>query len=153
MSGFGGALIKGAGEEADKQGTSIGKRCGKALNIGVAAIATGAVVAGTALYKIGETFDEVRDNLRAGTGATGKDLDAFVENVKNVGRVVPAEFEDIGTVIGDLNTTLDLTGPNLEAMAFQIMELGRVMGEEIDVEKVAHAFQQFGVDANDMADA
>jgi len=140
MSGFGPALIKGAGKEADKQGTGVGKRFGKAINIGVAAIATGAVAAGTALYKIGETFDEVRDNLRAGTGATGKDLDAFVENVKNVGAVVPAEFTEIGDVVGDLNTRLDLTGPVLEDMTAQVLDLGRAMGEDIDVAALSHAF-------------
>src|SRR5690625_31602 len=113
MSGFGKGIIKGAGPEADKSGKIVGGRFGKAVLAGTAVIAGGAIMAGKALYGIGSTFDEVRDNLRAGTGATGKDLDAFVENVKNVGRVVPAEFGDIGDVVGDLNTRLDLTGPEI----------------------------------------
>src|SRR5690625_2179146 len=153
MSGFGKGIIKGAGPEADKSGKIVGGRFGKAVLAGTAVIAGGAIMAGKALYGIGSTFDEVRDNLRAGTGATGKDLDAFVENVKNVGRVVPAEFGDIGDVVGDLNTRLDLTGPVLEDVTTQILNLGRVMGEEINVEGVAHAFQQFGVEADDMSDA
>src|SRR5690625_7800215 len=110
MSGFGGALIKGAGTEADKQGKGVGKRFGKAINIGVAAIATGAVAAGTALYKIGETFDEVRDTIRAGTGATGKDLDDLVDSAKAGGSGVPAEIADRGTDVADVKTAPGVDG-------------------------------------------
>src|SRR5690625_7712600 len=126
MSGFGGALIKGAGTEADKQGKGVGKRFGKAINIGVAAIAAGAVAAGTALYKIGETFDEVRDTIRAGTGATGKDLDDLVDSAKAVCSVVPAEVEDIGTAVGVGNTRFGFTGSALEKFSAQMLEVGRV---------------------------
>ncbi|HLR92894.1 MAG TPA: phage tail tape measure protein, partial [Jiangellaceae bacterium] len=145
--------IKGAGPEADKSGKLVGGRFGKAVLAGTAVIAGGAVLAGKALYGIGSAFDDVRDNLRAGTGATGADLDAFVENVKNVGRVVPAEFGEIGDVVGDLNTRLDLTGPTLEQMTEQILNLGRVMGEEVDVESMSHAFRQFNVETDDMSDS
>src|SRR5690625_4167200 len=153
MSGFGKGIIKGAGPEADKSGKLVGGRFGKAVLAGTAVIAGGAVLAGKALYGIGSAFDDVRDNLRAGTGATGADRDACVENVKNVGRVVPAEFGEIGDVVGDLNTRLDLTGPTLEQMTEQILNLGRVMGEEVDVESMSHAFRQFNVETDDMSDS
>src|SRR5690625_4099060 len=114
MSGFSSALVKGAGKEADKQGRTIGKRFGSALNIGVAAIATGAVAASTALYKIGESFDEARNTIRVGTGATGKDLDALMDNAKEVARRVPNHIGEVGTANANLNTRLSLTGPDAE---------------------------------------
>src|SRR5690625_142544 len=153
MSGFGGALIKGAGTEADKQGKGVGKRFGTALNIGVAAIATGAVAAGTALYMIGETFDEVRDTIRAGTGATGKDLDDLVDSAKAVGSVVPAEFEDIGTAVADVDTRLGLTGPTLEKFSAQMLEAGRLMGEDLDINKLSQAFNVFKIEGEDTTEA
>src|SRR5690606_16240858 len=96
MRNFGSTLAKEAGKEADKSGKEVGGRFGKAMLAGVAAVAGGAVLAGKALYGIGETFDEVSDTIRVGTGATGKALDDLVASAKTVGKNVPAEFEQIG---------------------------------------------------------
>lgn len=153
MSGFGPAVIKGAGKEADKQGKGIGKRFGAAINFGVATIAAGAVATGTALYKIGETFDEVRDTIRAGTGATGEDLEKLVEHSKNVGRQVPFDFETIGGAIADVDTRLGLTGPTLEKFASQMLEAGRLMGEDLDINTLSDAFNVFRLEGEETTDA
>lgn len=92
-----------------------------------AAVATGVAVAGTALYKIGETFDDVTDTIRVGTGATGEALDGLVQSAKNVGTRVPADFSKIGPTIADLNTRLGLSGDTLETVASQYLEAGRIL--------------------------
>ena len=153
MDKFGGALSQGADQAAAGAGKSAGGKFGLAAMAGVTAVAGGAVIAAKALYGIGETFDEVTDTIRAGTGATGDDLDSLVASVKNVGSQVPAEFEAIGTVVADVNTRLGLTGDTLETFASQALEAGRVMGEEIDINAVSGAFSAFRIEGEDTIDA
>ncbi|UVF61141.1 tape measure protein [Arthrobacter phage Aoka] len=145
MKGFGPALVKGAGSEADKAGDSIGRRFGKGIMLGTAAIGAGATAVGAALYKVGEVFDDVTDTIRTGTGATGKNLDGLVDVAKRVGTQVPAEFAEIGTAVADINTRMGLTGPTLEKVASQYLEAGRVLGEAVDVGKTSAAFNAFEI--------
>src|SRR5690625_1055481 len=153
MKGFGPELVKGAGKEAEKAGKPVGQRYGKALLAGVAVVGAGAVAAGTALYKVGEIFDDVSDTIRAGTGATGKDLDDLTDSAKRVGKTVPAEFGEIGTMVADVNTRLGLTGPTLEKFSSQALEAGRLMGEAIDIDAMSSAFNVFQIQGEDTTEA
>lgn len=153
MKGFGPALIKGAGTETDKAGKSVGERFGKAVVIGSAAIGAGALAAGAALYKVGEIFDDVTDTIRANTGATGADLDSLVTSAKNIGTTVPAEFEKIGPVLSAVNQRLDLSGATLEKVSSQYLEAGRILGEDVDVEKTSAAFTAFGIEGEAVSGA
>lgn len=153
MKGFGPALEKGAGKEADKAGDSIGRRFGKGIMIGTAAIGAGATAVGAALYKVGEVFDDVTDTIRTGTGATGANLDALVASAKNIGSTIPAEFEKIGPVLADVNTRLGLTGETAEKVASQYLEAGRILGEDVDVEKSTAALNAFQIKGEDVSGA
>lgn len=153
MKEFGPALVKGAASEGDKAGKETGKRFGKALAVGVAAVGAGALAAGTALYKVGEVFDDVTDTIRVGTGATGKDLEGLVEVAKNVGTKVPASFEDIGSVVADVNTRMGLSGETLDKVASQYLEAGRILGEEVDIMKTGAAFNAFKIEGEDVSGA
>ena len=145
MKKFGPALAKEAGDAADKAGSSAGKKFGAAMAKGTAGVATGLVATGGALYKLGSTFDDVTDTIRVGTGATGKDLDALVATAKVVGTKVPSSFEDIGTAVADVNTRLGLTGPTLEKVSSQFLQLGNITGEKIDIGKTTAAMSAFGI--------
>lgn len=153
MKGFGPALIKGAGSEADKAGKSIGSRFGTALVGGVAVAGAGLAAAGAALYKVGEVFDDVTDTIRTGTGATGKALDGLVATAKNVGAKVPADFSKIGTVVADVNTRMGLTGGTLETVASQYLEAGRILGQDVDISKTSAAFNAFKIEGDDVSGA
>lgn len=120
----------------------------KAAGYGVA-VGTGILAAGTALFAVGATFDDVTDTIRVGTGATGKALDGLVDSAKNIGRDIPASFEAIGTTVADVNTRLGLTGPTLEKLSSQILEAGRLLGTEIDVNGLSSAFSAFNVTGDD----
>lgn len=153
MDKFGPALAKGADKEAESAGKSAGRKFGLAAAAGVAVIAGGAVLAGKALYSLGETFDEVEDTIRTGTGATGEALDAMVASAKTVSTQVPADFEAIGTAIADVNTRMGLTGPTLEKFSSQVLEAGRLLGEEIDINAVSSAFNVFAIEGEDTTEA
>lgn len=153
MSGFGKGIVKGADKEADTAGKSVGSRFGKAMLAGVAVVAGGAAIATKALYSIGETFDDVTDTIRVGTGATGDALNGLVDVAKNVGRNVPAEFEAIGSVVADINTRMGLTGDTLEMVASQYLEAGRILGQEVDISATSAAFNAFQIEGDAVSGA
>ena len=134
-----------------------GKAKELASAIGPAALGAGAGAAvaaiGSALVSVGSTFDDVIDTIRVGTGASGEALDGLVASAKKIGTEVPADFATIGTTVSDLNTRLGLTGQPLETLTKQFVELGRITGEEVDINGVTAAFQAFGVQGADTAGA
>lgn len=148
MSGFGPGLAAGSAGAADSAGAAAGKKFGKALLAGVAVVAGGAALATTALYNVGKTFDEMGDTIRVGTGATGDALNGLIDVAKNVGKKVPAEFDAIGTVVADVNTRLGLSGKTLETVASQYLEAGRILGEDVDIQKTSAAFSAFKIEGD-----
>ncbi|MEW1964634.1 phage tail tape measure protein, partial [Micrococcus sp. NPDC078436] len=151
--GFGPALVTGAGAEADGAGSQIGKRFGKAMATGVAAAGAGVLAAGAFLYKVGEVFDDVADTIRVGTGASGDALDGLVDSAKRVGQSVPAEFSQVGQTVADLNTRMGLSGGTLETVAAQYLEAGRILGEDVDINKTSAAFNAFGIEGENVVGA
>lgn len=154
-----GEITGSVNEGADKAGKEGGARLGARLGEGLKAssLATlGAGMAagiGAALYKVGETFDEVTDTIRTGTGASGEALDGMVEVAKRVGSTTPAEFSKIAPVVADLNTRLGLTGEDLETVAKQVLEAGRLLGQDVDISKTTAAFSAFGLEAKQIPGA
>lgn len=120
---------------------------------GIALVAASAVAATVKLYGLGAQWDEVSDNLRIKTGATGSALDGLEASVKRLGQTVPLSHAQLGDVIADTNTALRLTGPELEATSAAIADLGRMTGENVDIRQLGKAFRAFGVDAKDQVPA
>lgn len=153
-------LVPGAAKAGSDAGDAGGKSFGaKFTSMAKSAIKIGAIVAGagvavtTALFKLGSTFDDVSDTIRAGTGATGKDLDGLVDVAKNVGKNVPVEFDKIGPVVADLNTRLGLSGKTLTTVASQYLQAGHVLGEDVDIKSSTAAFNAFGVSGDAVSGA
>lgn len=132
--------------------TKLGK-FGKGAGLAAAGIAAAGVGAAAGLFAIGDTFDKVEDTIRTGTGATGDALDGLVESAQAVGKEVPANFEDVGTTVADLNTRLGLTGDDLETVASQVLEASRMLGEDVDIGQTSAAFNAFKVEGEDVAGA
>ena len=153
MKDFGPALIKGTGAAAEKAGDGAGKRMGKALALGIAGVAAGAVGVGKALYEVGSTFDDVTDTIRVGTGAQGEALDGLVATAKKVGTAVPSSFEDIGSTVADVNTRMGLSGETLEKVSSQYLQAGNILGETVDINKTSAAFEAFGIKGDDVSGA
>lgn len=149
----GGDISGGVIKAGDKTGKEFGKKLKGGLNLASAGIiaAAGGAVAG--LTAIGETFKEVTNTIRAGTGATGENLDALLLNAKNVAGTVPAAFGDVASTVADLNTFLGLSGKEIETVASQVLEAGRVFGEAINIDLMSNAFQAFGLESDKLEGA
>lgn len=132
---------------------ALGAAAAGAAVAGIAALAAGAVVATRELYELGQRWDDVSDNLRIKTGATGGALDGLEASVKRLGQSVPLGLGQLGDIVADTNTALRLTGPELEAVSAAIADLGRMTGENIDIRQLGKAFRAFGVDAKDQVPA
>ncbi len=140
--------IGGAEAVAETVGAKSGSKFSTALLSRAKGLVTTAAVTGvaTGLYKIGETFDDLEDTIRTGTGASGKALDGLVDVAKRVGSNVPVSFDKIGPVVADLNTRLGLSGSTLEKVASQYLEAGRILGQDVDIQKTTAAFSAFHIE-------
>jgi hypothetical protein len=118
-----------------------------------AAVGVGLVAAGKGLLDIGATFDSMSDTIRTQTGATGAQLDSMVASAKNVGTQVPSSFEDVGAAVAGLNQRLGITGPNLESMAAQVLDLSRLTGTDLtgNIEGLTRLFGDWGIKTEDMS--
>jgi phage-related minor tail protein len=132
----------------------------KALAVGAAmggiAVATGKAVleAGKYLKDLGAAFDGATDAIRIGTGATGDALDGLLDDFDEVYKSVPTSMEDASKAIADFNTRLGLTGPELQDLSKQALQVSDMLGDDLDgvIKNSSQAFQQWGLDAADMGD-
>lgn len=120
-----------------------------------AAVGAGLLAAGKGLLDIGATFDDVSDTIRTQTGATGEKLDGLVQTAKNVGTAVPSSFADVGTAVAGLNQRLGVTGPHLEGLAMQVLDLSRLTGTDLqqNIEGVTRVFGDWGIATADQSNA
>lgn len=142
--------INDTGGAADGLFDKLKSGAGIALGIGTA-IAAGAAAGTKALYDIGDTWNDVHETLRVGTGATGDDLQAMFDGVKNVASQIPAEIEDIGSTMADVNTRMGLSGDTLETVTSQYLEASRILGSEVDISATSAAFNAFDVAGEEVA--
>lgn len=136
--------LSGAGGFLNKFTSRFGK-AGPLVAAGIAAIPVAAVAAGKALYNIGEEFDSMYDTIRIGTGASGAAFESLKDSARNVASTVPADFDKIGKSLADVNTRTGLTGKTLETVSSQFLEAGRILGEDIDINKATGALNGFNI--------
>lgn len=133
----------------------------KALAVGAAvggiAVATGKAVveAGKYMKDLGASFDDAADAIRIGTGATGDALDGLLDDFDAVYKSVPTTMEDASKAIADYNTRLGLTGPQLQEISKQAIQVSDMLGDDLGgvIEESSQAFQQWKIDADDMGGA
>ena len=133
----------------------------KALSVGAAvggiAVATGKAVieAGKYMKDLGASFDDAADAIRIGTGATGDALDGLLDDFDAVYKSVPTTMEDASKAIADYNTRLGLTGPQLQEISKQAIQVSDMLGDDLGsvIEESSQAFQQWNIDADDMGGA
>lgn len=151
------SLEKVIGQAKERLGSLNVKALAAGAAMGGIAIATGKAVieAGKYLKDLGAEFDGATDAIRIGTGATGEALDALLEDFDAVYASVPTSMEDAGTAIADFNTRLGLTGPQLQEISKQALQVSDMLGDDLSgvIEESSQAFQQWNVDADDMGGA
>jgi hypothetical protein len=104
---------------------------------------------GVAGVKSAETLQGAYDTIRSGTGATGKKLEGLQATFRDVATTVPEDMGDVAKSVADLNTRLDITGPTLKTLSKQVLEVGRITGQKIDINKLTSGFQAFNVTGKD----
>ena len=125
--------------------------------VGGIAVATGKAVieAGKYMKDLGASFDDAADAIRIGTGATGDALDGLLDDFDAVYKSVPTTMEDASKAIADYNTRLGLTGPQLQEISKQAIQVSDMLGDDLGsvIEESSQAFQQWSIDADDMGGA
>lgn len=104
----------------------------------------------------GKAFSELDagyDAIIAGTGATGKALQALKSDAEAVARAVPNSFEDVGIAVAELNTRVGVTGPELQDMAKRFLDLSRVAGVDVRqaIALTTRTFKDWGVTTDEQS--
>lgn len=150
------SAVDGATESAGEAGgKKLSERLAEGLQGWAMPALAGGLLAGLGkgLYEVGAVFDDVNDTIRVGTGASGEALEGLTDVAKRIGRSVPVEYSKIGTTVADLNTRLGLSGETLERVASQYLEAGRILGQDVNVQKTTAAFSAFGIQGDAVSDA
>lgn len=152
-------LTSAVGQASESAGSQGGQRLSERLAEGLkgwgAPVLAGSLLAGLGkgLYEVGSVFDDVTDTIRVGTGASGEALEGMADIAKRIGRSVPVEYSKIGSTVADLNTRLGLSGETLKTVSEQYLEAGRLLGQDVNIQKTTAAFSAFGVAGDDVIEA
>jgi phage-related minor tail protein len=127
------------------------KLAGAAIGVGLGAAAVGSAVG---LFKLGDSFGAFVDTIQVGTGATGAALDDLVGSFKNVSTEVPDQMGTVASALADLNTRTGLTGPALEGLTEQFLDLSRITKTDVgsNIREVTRLFGDWGVATEDQGD-
>lgn len=118
---FAGTIDPSLGKAMDNIAGHLDKVNWKAVAVGAAvggiAVATGKAVveAGKYLAELGDDYNKAMNQLSASTGATGDELDALGESVKNIyAQNLGEDFNDVAEGLAATQKASDLAGEALE---------------------------------------
>lgn len=122
---------------------------GKGLTKGVTAPIT---ALGALSVKSFKDVDNALDTIVTKTGATGKDMEAFKGTFKNVVKAVPADLQEIGDAIGEVNTQFGLTGKALEDSSEYMLKFSKINGQDVSQASIQakQAMDSYGLEAKDL---
>lgn len=121
---------------AGKQMQDVGGTMTQGLTLPIVAL-------GAAAFASAEDLDKAYGQIRAGTGATGKDLEGLKESFKTVFADVPQSADEVAQALADVNTRTGATGKHLEALTKQFLDLGDMAGEDVPT-LIANGTRVFG---------
>lgn len=136
----------------EKVAETTGKIGEKATKAGKAMLPVTAAIgaAGAASIKAMDNVDEGLDTVMKKTGATGAEAKALETILNEVAGTVPAEFEDIGAAIGEINTRLNFTGDKLKQTSIAFLKFAKVNDVDVNsaVQLVTRAMGDAGISAD-----
>lgn len=144
--------IKEADEKTEGFAAGFGEKLSK-LKVPIAAVGAAVAAMGTAAVLAADNINKAYAGIRVGSGATGEALEILKSDFDAVFGTVPADAAEVSTAIADLNTRLGLTGPALQDMATQFLELSRITGTDVasNIKDVTRLFGSWDVAADDQA--
>lgn len=114
----------------DEVDSRLGK-LGKVAAVGGAALGAGLLAGGAALFQIGSDFDEMKDTILVGTGATGEALESLYASAKTTMQNVPDSGQLVSEALTDVNKFMDLTGTQLETTTEGFLDFARLTGVDV----------------------
>jgi len=136
-------LVNADGSKATGQFQKVSKA--------VAGVSLAVAGVGLALVKIGDDFTKSYNNIRAGTGATGAELEGLKQEFRDLAGRVPQDMDAVSTAIADVSTKMGLTGDDLENTTKKFLDMSRLMGTEVEpmIKTVSDSMGVFGVDVSE----
>jgi TP901 family phage tail tape measure protein len=122
--------------------------------VGVVALGGAVIALGKQAFELGAEFDDAFDRIRITTGQTGESLQSLQSSFRAVAADTPASFEQVSIAIGRLNQRLGLTGPALESLSAQFLDLSRITGTDLNenLRLGTRLFGDWGVEVAKQAD-
>ena len=140
-----GSGIAAAGQKLQEFGSKV-TEVGEQLTQKV----TGPIVAlGTASVAAFKGVDKGYDAIIKKTGATGETLEGMKGSFDNIASTVPADMEDIGSAIGEVNTKFGSTGTELETLSTKFLMFAQLNDQDVStaVDQTQKALAAFGLGA------
>ncbi len=121
---------------------------GLAVAGGLAASAVAAT--GAALFAVGQNFNNAKNVIIEGTGATGEALEGLYGEMKDVLASVPESSDVVAGALADVNTYFGQAGDVLEDSTRQFLDFARVTKADVGgaIASTDALFTQFGEDAS-----
>lgn len=161
-------IVQIAGEISPTLGKSIEDATNKLGGLNLKALAVGAAVGGIAvatgkavieagkyLTDLGSEFDAAADAIRIGSGATGEALEGLLDDFDEIYKSVPTSMEAASTAVADFNTRLGLSGPVLQELSKQAIQVSDMLGDDLSgvIKGSSEAFQIWNIEADKMSEA
>lgn len=123
----------------------LGKAMTKSVTAPIVAI-------GALSTKAWKEVDDALDTIATKTGATGKDMKAFEGTFKNLANKVPADLQEIGDAVGEVNTQFGFTGKALEDASENMIKFSKINGQDISQASIQakQAMSALGVEGDDL---
>lgn len=106
---------------------------------------------GGAMYDAWQEYDEGADIIITKTGATGEAAEDLMDVYKNVSKSVVADFDTLGTAVGEVNTRFGLTGDELQDLSEDFLKFAEINGVDVNdsIDKTQAAMAAWGIEAKD----
>ena len=94
---------------------------------------TGPIVAlGAASAASWKEIDDALDTVTKKTGATGDELEAMHQTVRDIATSMPVTFEDVGTAVGEVNTRFGVTGEALQSLSEDFLKFASINDTDVN---------------------
>ncbi len=106
---------------------------------------------GAASLKAFKDVDEGLDIVTKKTGASGKELGAMQESVKNLAKGIPTDFKTAGAAVGEVNTRFGLTGKALENLSGKFVKFAELNDTDVStaIDMTQKSMEAFGIESKD----
>lgn len=139
--------FKVVGDKVKEVGDKI-SGVGKGLSTHVTAPIVAVGAASIAAFK---EVDAGMDIIVQKTGATGEAFDSMRGIAEDIATTIPADFETVGTAIGEVNTRFGATGDQLQELSTQFIQFAELNGVDVtnSIDSAQKALSAFGLGAEE----